>query len=88
MINNNVTLQTIGPIDELGDKEAMKITIEHDFNLSVPYVRAIFQDGEHSTAAGEGGYNTMSAVAYFNIEGIQDGMPAPPPIPRTNRSTR
>jgi len=66
-----------------GPRETITVRVEHKLNLSVPYVRAIFADGEH--ADGQGKYALVAAHYTLTNEGIDPSLPDPPPIERVTR---
>lgn len=81
-----------------GPKDPVVVQVEHDMNLSVPYIRQIFQDGTQTTRAGEGGFATITTRGILVNEGIdptirrpndqgqaQNGTPSP--IPRIDPPT-
>ncbi len=63
-----------------GPHEAVTVRIEHRLNLSVPYVRGLFADGEHGD--GRGGYALVTAQYTLTNEGIDPDLPAPPELER------
>ncbi len=66
-----------------GPKDPVVVQVEHDMNLSVPYVRKFFQDGTQTTRAGEGAYTTITTRGILSNEGV-DMTIQPPPFPRSN----
>jgi len=67
---------------KFAEREAVTVRIEHEFNLSVPYVRAIFADGEHS---GGGRYALVTAQYTLTNEGMDPELPPAPSLPRNTR---
>lgn len=65
-----------------GPKDPVTVRVEHDFNLSVPYVRGIFADGDVQTQDGPGQYTLITAQYTLTNEGIDDQLPPTPPLPR------
>lgn len=63
-----------------GPHEAVTVRIEHRLNLAVPYVRAIFADGEHGN--GRGRYALVSAQYTLTNEGLNPDLPDPPELER------
>lgn len=66
-----------------GQREAITVRIEHRLNLSVPYVRAIFADGEHNNSRGK--YTLVTAQYTLTNEGVDPDLPEPPELPRNSR---
>lgn len=66
-----------------GPREAITVRVEHRLNLSVPYVRAIFADGEHSD--GRGLYALVSAHYTLTNEGVNPDLPPQPDLERVTR---
>jgi Flp pilus assembly protein TadG len=66
---------------DYGPKDPVVVQVAHDMNLSVPYVRAMFSDGEQTTRAGQGAYATITTRAMLTNEGI-DPTIRPAPFPR------
>ena len=73
-------IAAVGQGYNFGPREAITVRVEHRMNLSVPYVRAIFADGEH--ADGRGKYALVSAHYTLTNEGISPYLPEQPPIER------
>lgn len=65
-----------------GPRDAVTVRIEHRLNLSVPYVRALFADGEHGE--GRGSYALVTAQYTLTNEGVD---PSLPPKPELERNT-
>lgn len=63
-------LPKISGLFTYGPKDPVAVEVEHDMNLSVPYVRALFQDGAQATRAGPGAFATIKARAILVNEGI------------------
>jgi len=63
-----------------GPRDAITVRVEHRLNLSVPYVRGIFADGEHPD--GRGKYTEVSAQYTLTNEGVSPDLPGPPDLPR------
>ncbi len=61
-----------------GPKDPVTVRVRHKLALTVPYVSAIFSDGE------EGGqrYSLVTARYTLTNEGIDRALPPTPPIPR------
>jgi len=59
-----------------GPRESITVRVEHRLNLSVPYVRAIFADGEH--ADGLGKYANVTAHYTLTNEGVDTNLPEQP----------
>ncbi len=69
-----------GGLSEFGPREAVTVRVEHRFFLSVPYVSAIFADGESDE---QGGRFTLIAAQYtLTNEGIPVELPPEPELPR------
>lgn len=66
---------------DYGPRDPVVVQVEHDMNLSVPYVRGIFKDGTQTTRAGNGAYTTLTTRAVLPNEGI-DSTIRPAPFPR------
>ncbi len=82
--NGDVELEEVLPGDEpFGPREAITIRIEHKFNLSVPYIRGFFADGEHDD--GRGKYALISAHYTLTNEGINPDLPEQPTLQRITR---
>ena len=71
---------TSGEHFTFGPRDAITVRVEHRLNLSVPYVRGIFADGEHPD--GRGKYTEVSAQYTLTNEGISTDLPGPPELPR------
>jgi len=65
---------------EFGPREAITVRVTHRLNLSVPYVRGIFDDGE--LPDGRGKYTEVSAQYTLTNEGVNPDLPDPPEVPR------
>lgn len=63
-----------------GPREAVTVRVQHRLNLSVPYVRSFFADGELD--GGRGKYALVSAHYTLTNEGINPELPGPPDLPR------
>lgn len=63
-----------------GPREAVTVRVEHRLNLSVPYVRSFFADGELD--GGRGKYALVSAHYTLTNEGVNPELPGPPELPR------
>jgi hypothetical protein len=63
-----------------GPHEAVTVRIEHKLNLSVPYVRRLFADGEHG--GDRGSYALVTAQYTLTNEGIDPDLPGPPELER------
>lgn len=63
-----------------GPHEAVTVRIEHRLNLSVPYVRGLFADGEHND--GRGSYALVTAQYTLTNEGVDPDLPGPPELER------
>ncbi|QQE13114.1 pilus assembly protein [Planctomycetota bacterium] len=67
---------TYGPHDPVG------VLVKHDFNLGVPYVRALFADGRLEDASGDGAYASIVGHALLVNEGIRTELPPMPSLKR------
>lgn len=65
-----------------GPKDSITIRVEHRFNLSVPYVRAVFTDGSHRISGGTGMYSRISAQYTLTNKGISEQLPPRPELQR------
>ena len=74
--DSSVIAHTFGP------REPITVRIEHKLNLSVPYVGAIFADGDLD---GGGRYALVTAQYTLTNEGVDPDLPDPPQIPRDDR---
>lgn len=63
-----------------GPRDPLTVHVTHRFNLSIPYVRAIFADGRHD--AGDGAYAMLEANCTLTNEGIDPALPPEPRLPR------
>ena len=70
---------------EYDPKAAVAVHVLHRFNLSVPYVRAIFADDYQQTKHGDVAYARINAVGLLNLEGIDPALPPEPILPRRDR---
>jgi TadE-like protein len=61
-------------------RDAITVRIEHRLNLSVPYIRAIFADGEQPD--GRGKYALVTAHYTLTNEGVNPDLPAVPQLER------
>ncbi len=71
-----------------GMKDPVAVRVEHRFNLSVPYIRAIFADAKMSTKQGQTAYTNISALQMLTLEGVDPAMPMEPTLPRRDRRSR
>ncbi len=78
-----VDIASAGDFYNFGPRETITVRVEHRLNLSVPYVRGIFADGEH--ADGRGKYANVTAHYTLTNEGIDPSLPEQPPIERITR---
>lgn len=62
-------------------KDPIRVRVEHELNLGVPYANRLFDDGEQPDGVGR--YRIIVATATLTNEGILDKMPPLPSIPRT-----
>ncbi len=83
VFNDSVEFEDSALINHtFGPREPITVLVEHKLNLSVPYVRAIFADGEHR----EGGrYALVTAQYTLTNEGVSPYLPEAPEIPRIER---
>ena len=65
-----------------GPREPITVLVEHKLNLSVPYVRALFADGDLD---GGGRYALVTAQYTLTNEGVNPYLPDRPEIPREER---
>lgn len=82
---NNEYGMDFQPIDgthTFGPRDPVTVRVEHDLNLSIPYVRAFFASGRHQDASGEGMFRTITAQYTLTNEGIDPNLPPTPPLPR------
>jgi len=63
-----------------GPHDPITVHVRHKLNLSVPYVRALFADGEHPD--GRGMYALVEAQYTLTNEGIDPTLPPAPELPR------
>jgi Flp pilus assembly protein TadG len=65
-----------------GPKDPITVRIEHRLHLSVPYVKAIFDDG--GAEAGDGVTSSTFLRAHYTLtnQGIADQLPVVPELPR------
>jgi hypothetical protein len=66
--------------DPFGPRETITVRIEHKLNLSVPYVRGFFADGEHP--GGRGKYALVAAHYTLTNEGVNPDLPDLPELER------
>ena len=79
--DRDVDFEEIFPGDDpFGPREAITVRIEHRLNLSVPYVRGIFADGEHPD--GRGKYALVTAHYTLTNEGVNPDLPDKPTLKR------
>lgn len=71
---------TSGESYTFGPREAVTVRIEHRLNLSVPYVRGIFADGE--LPGGRGKYALVTAHYTLTNEGVDPDLPEKPTLKR------
>ncbi|QNN21573.1 pilus assembly protein [Planctomycetales bacterium ZRK34] len=77
--NNTVYFEPLeGAIVE--PKDPIRVRVEHELNLGVPYANRLFDDGEQPDGVGR--YCLIVATATLTNEGILDEMPPLPAIPR------
>ena len=67
-------------------RDPITVSVQHQLNLSVPYARAIFTDGQHTTVDGEGAYTNVQAQYTLTNEGVDPAMPPEPELPREDRT--
>jgi hypothetical protein len=77
-----VTFSAISKTAKLGPRDPVTVRVEHRLNLAVPYVRALFADGEYETADGWGAYRLVKAQYTLTNEGIDPELPPEPTLPR------
>ncbi len=65
-----------------GPKDPITVQVQHQFFLSIPYVRLIFADGTNEVAGGEGRYALITAQATLSNEGWNPALPPKPTLPR------
>ncbi len=61
-----------------GPKDPVTVSVRHWFNLSMPYARLIFADGDTN----DGSQARLEAQYTLTNEGVSDRLPLPPPWPR------
>lgn len=86
ILNDDVDLVDVASVGQgynFGPRETITVRVEHRLNLSVPYVRGIFADGEH--ADGRGKYAVVAAHYTLTNEGVDPNLPEQPPIERVTR---
>ncbi|MFA7236527.1 MAG: TadE family protein [Phycisphaeraceae bacterium] len=75
-----------GAAHKFQPRDPITVMVAHRLNLSVPYISAIFADGNNASTSGGGGgggrYRLMTARYTLSNEGITDAMPPTPTIPR------
>lgn len=82
--DGSVTMTPIGEGSQhqFTPNDAVTVRVTHRFSLTVPYVRRIFADDEHSGSEGYGLYTIMSAQYTLSNEGIANTLPPRPELPR------
>lgn len=65
-----------------GPKDPISVRVEHRFNLSIPYVRAVFTNGSHRITGGHGMYSRISAQYTLTNKGISNQLPPRPELHR------
>ncbi|QDU35041.1 TadE-like protein [Poriferisphaera corsica] len=65
-----------------GPRDPVGVVVKHKFNLSVPYVRALFSDGQLGEASGGGEYALLEGYAVMTLEGMKVPLPPAPSIKR------
>ena len=80
--DDDVNFYAIGSNEDypFGPRDAITVRVTHRLNLSVPYVRAIFDDGDHPD--GNGKYTIVSAHYTLTNEGVITALPEQPELPR------
>lgn len=73
---------TTGVTHTFAPNDPITVRVTHRFSLTVPYVRKIFDDGEHQDGEGHGLYTTMSAQYTLTNEGISKLLPPTPALDR------
>lgn len=68
--------------ETFGPKDPITVEVEHDFNLTVPWVSVLFSDGRHDPATGSGFFTTIRATCTLTNEGISEALPPTPDLPR------
>lgn len=59
-------------------QDSVSVEVQHNLALTVPYIRAIFQDGENDA----GPYTEVTAIATLTNEGVNPALPEEPSLPR------
>ncbi|MCC6682587.1 MAG: pilus assembly protein [Phycisphaeraceae bacterium] len=86
---SSVQMRTLtGGTHSFGMKDPVAVRVEHRFNLSVPYVRAIFADAKMPTKHGETAYTNITALQMLTLEGVDPAMPMEPTLPRRDQRIR
>lgn len=62
-------------------KDPIRVRVEHQLNLGVPYANRLFDDGVQPDGVGR--YRVIVATATLTNEGVLDRMPPLPTIPRS-----
>ncbi len=84
VINQDVTFDEVLPGDDpFGPRESITVRVEHKLNLSVPYVRAIFADGD--LPGGRGKYTLVTAHYTLTNEGVNPDLPEKPDLERVTQ---
>ncbi len=82
--DGTITISPIGTGAEhtFAPHDPITVRVSHRFSLTVPYVRRIFADDEHSGGSGYGLYTVMSAQYTLTNEGIDKLLPPTPDLIR------
>ena len=83
--NDDVSFEPIRGAYTFGPKDPITVRVQHKLNLSVPYARALFSDGQHTTADGEGAFANVPAQVTLTNEGLDPSLPPEPVLPREDR---
>ena len=84
VIKQDVEFEEVLPGDEpFGPRETITVRVEHKLNLSVPYVRGIFADGD--LPGGRGKYALVTAHYTLTNEGINPDLPDQPDLERVTQ---
>lgn len=70
---------------QFGPRDAVTVRVRHRLNLSIPYVKAIFADGETGDGRDRNHYTTVSARSTLTNKGDTRDLPPPPALPRRER---
>lgn len=84
VMGGSVTFSPLSPSRQytFGPRDPVTVRITYQFDLTVPYVRTIFADGQLAAGGAHGAYTRMTAQTTLTNEGVDPDLPPLPRLPR------